>query len=254
MEKTGQTFWHTYDHPIIGLSPMDGVTDQPYRAIQKKYGNPDVLYTEFTNVEGMCHGASRLLKDFLYDESQRHIVAQIYGTNPDYFRQVATVVCELGFDGVDINMGCPAKNVASSGAGAALIENPELAKKIVLATKAGVQDYLNGKRATDCPDISTAIATEVAQRAKNLPTALQERTSIPVSIKTRVGYHQPVTATWISFLLELEPTAIALHGRTLKQQYGGLASWEEIAKAAELAKATNTLLLGNGDITSHQDA
>lgn len=233
---------------------MDGVTDYPYRAIQKKYGNPDVLYTEFTNVEGMCHGASRLLKDFLYDEPQRNIVAQIYGTNPEYFRQVATVVCELGFDGVDINMGCPAKNVASSGAGAALIENPELAKKIVVATKAGVQDYLNGKRATDCADITPKIAVEVAQRAKKVPVSIQERTHIPVSIKTRVGYHQPVTKEWISFLLELEPAAIALHGRTLKQHYGGLASWEEIAAAADIAKGTSTLILGNGDIATHQDA
>jgi len=254
MKKSGPTFWYTYDKPLIGLSPMDGVTDQPTRAIQKKYGNPDVLYTEFTNVEGMCHGATRLLKDFLYDESQRNIVAQIYGTTPEYFQQVATVVCELGFDGVDINMGCPAKNVSNSGSGAALIENPELAKKIILATKAGVQDYLNGKRASDCTDISPKIAAEVAQRAKTVPGSIHERTHIPVSVKTRVGYHQPVTTEWISFLLELEPAAIALHGRTLKQHYGGLASWEEIALAASLAKHTNTLILGNGDIATHQDA
>lgn len=233
---------------------MDGVTDQPYRHIQKKYGQPDLIYTEFTNVEGMCHGATRLLKDFMYDESQRNIIAQIYGTTPEYFRQTATVVCELGFDGVDINMGCPAKNVASSGAGAALIETPELAKEIFLATKAGVADFLNGKRAKDCPDINNKIATEVAKRATHVPQHIIERNEIPVSIKTRVGYYQPVTEEWITFLLDLEPAAIGLHGRTLKQHYSGLASWEEIAKAAELAKNTNTLILGNGDITTNQDA
>ena len=253
MKKQGSTFWHSYTDPIIGLSPMDGVTDHPYRAIQKKYGNPDVLYTEFTNVEGLCHGASRLLKDFLYDTSQRNIVAQIYGTNPEYFRQVATVVCELGFDGVDINMGCPAKNVASSGAGAALIKTPELAKEIVLATQAGVTDFLNGKRTVDCVDISPNIAQIVQERAKILQKSPLDHT-IPVSIKTRVGYDAPITKEWIGFLLELEPAAIALHGRTLKQHYLGLASWEEIATAAELARNTSTLLLGNGDVTSKQDA
>ena len=233
---------------------MDGVTDQPYRFIQKKYGQPDLLYTEFTNVEGLCHGATQLLKDFIYDESQRHIIAQIYGKTPKYFRQVATIVCELGFDGVDINMGCPAKTVASSGAGAALIENPELAKEIIVATQAGVTDFLNGKRAKDCEDITPQMAALVSQRAQSVPKEVAERTAIPVSIKTRVGYHQPVTTEWISFLLEFEPAAIALHGRTLKQHYTGLASWEEIAVAAELAKKTNTILLGNGDIPSLSDA
>ena len=254
MKKTGPTFWHSYANPIVGLSPMDGVTDFPYRAIQKKYGNPDILYTEFTNVEGLCHGASQLLKDFEYDEAQRNIVAQIYGLTPEYFRQVATIVCELGFDGIDLNMGCPAKNVASSGAGAALIKTPDLAKEIYLATKAGVTDYFEGKRAKDCKDISAEIAHIVSERAKKIPAHITQRTTIPVSIKTRVGYDQPVTTEWISFLLELEPAAIALHGRTLKQQYSGLSSWEEIAVAAQLANKTNTLLLGNGDIQTLEDA
>ena len=112
-------FWQTLELPIIGLSPMDGVTDQPFRHIQKKYGNPPVVYTEFTSTEGVCHGAEQLLSDFLYDETQRPIIAQIYGTTPEFFRQTTILLCELGFDGIDINMGCPAKNVAHSGAGAA---------------------------------------------------------------------------------------------------------------------------------------
>src|SRR5262245_47814010 len=109
-------FWSTLSQPIIGLSPMDGVSDHPFRQIQKKYGQPAVVYTEFTSVEGVCHGADRLLKDFLFDESQRPIIGQIYGTTPEYFRQTSIVLCELGFDGIDINMGCPAKNVAHAGA------------------------------------------------------------------------------------------------------------------------------------------
>lgn len=247
-------FWQTLQPPIIGLSPMDGVTDQPYRFIQKKYGSPDVIYTEFTSVEGVCHGATRLLTDFLYDETQRPIIAQVYGTTPQYFRETATLLCELGFDGVDINMGCPAKNVAHSGAGAALILTPKLAQEIVYATKAGIHDWMNGKTSKDCEHITAAIADEVAKKHLLLPEVYREKRAIPVSIKTRAGYDKPVVGEWIPTLLETEPAAIALHGRTLKQHYTGLASWEEIGKAAAITKQTETLILGNGDIESRADA
>lgn len=233
---------------------MDGVTDHPFRFIQKKYGNPDVVYTEFTSVEGVCHGASRLLTDFLYDETQRPIVAQIYGTTPDFFRQTAVLLCQLGFDGIDINMGCPAKNVAHSGAGAALIRTPKLAQEIIRETKAGVQDYVNGKRAKDCQDIVEKIWREVEARHQQLPTEYQQPRDLPVSVKTRVGYDEPVIDSWIPTLLEMEPAAIALHGRTLKQQYGGQADWEAIGQAALYTKKTKTLLLGNGDVQSRADA
>jgi tRNA-dihydrouridine synthase B len=249
-----QSFWQQLAQPILGLSPMDGVTDQPFRHIVKKYGQPAVVYTEFTSVEGVCHGADRLLTDFLFDESQRPIIAQIYGTSPSYFRQTATILCQLGFDGIDINMGCPAKNVAHSGAGAALIKTPDLAQEIIRQTKAGVDDWLNGKTAADCPDITQAIAQEVARRHQLLSPERQQRRFLPVSVKTRVGYDQPVINEWIPTLLEMEPAAIALHGRTLKQQYGGSANWELIGQAAELVSQTPTLILGNGDIQSRADA
>ncbi len=89
------------------MAPMDGVTDQPFRHILAKYGNPDLFYTEFVNAEGLCHNAEQLLKPLIFDQSQRPIVAQLYGKNPDSFRQAAIIVAQLGFDGVDINMGCP---------------------------------------------------------------------------------------------------------------------------------------------------
>jgi tRNA-dihydrouridine synthase B len=248
------SFWQQLSLPIIGLSPMDGVTDQPYRFIQKKYGSPVVLYTEFTSVEGVCHGALKLLEDFLYDETQRPVVAQIYGTTPASFRQTAILLCELGFDGIDINMGCPAKNVAHSGAGAALIKTPHLAQEIVRETKAGVTDWLNGISTKNCPDISEKIREEVQKRHQLLPQPFQARRPIPVSVKTRIGYDQPVIHDWISTLLETEPEVIALHGRTLTQHYSGEASWENIAKATQLTKSSKTLLLGNGDIKSRADA
>ena len=111
-------FWQTLPRPIIGLSPMDGVTDHPFRHIQKRYGNPDLLVTEFVRVEQLCAGEVKLLRMLLYDESQRPIVAQVYGTTPDVFRATAVLLCRLGFDGIDINMGCPSSSVAENGAGA----------------------------------------------------------------------------------------------------------------------------------------
>ncbi len=248
------SFWNQLAKPIIGLSPMDGVTDFPFRHITKKYGNPAVIYTEFTSVEGVCHGAKQLLKDFLYDEIQRPVLAQVYGTTPKFFRQTAVILCEMGFDGIDINMGCPAKNVAHSGAGAALIKTPDLAQEIIQETRAGIQDWVNGKTSKDCPDITEEIAQEVQERHRLLPSQYQERRALPVSVKTRIGYDTPTVEEWISYLLEMEPAAIAIHGRTLKQQYGGSASWEEIGKAADLIHQTNTLVLGNGDLKSLADA
>ncbi len=246
-------FWLKLKKPIIGLSPMDGVTDQPYRHIQRKYGNLDIIYTEFTNVEGICHGATTLLKDFLFDETQRPIVAQIYGKTPEYFRQTAIILCELGFDGIDINMGCPAKSVDHSGSGAALIKTPKLAQEIIKASKQGVQDYLNGQRVKDCSDITTEISEVVKKRHGLLPKEYQKARDIPVSVKTRIGYSTPVVEEWISTLLEMDPAAIAVHGRTLKQQYSGDANWDEIKKAADLCHQTNTIILGNGDIKTLKD-
>lgn len=249
------TFWHQLAQPIIALSPMDGVTDHAFRHIQKKYGHPALVYTEFTSVEGVCHGADRLLKDFLYDETQRPIIAQIYGTTPIYFQETATLLCELGFDGIDINMGCPAKNVAHLGAGAALIKTPQLAQEIVRATKKGVEDYYNGKRARDCEHIAENVWNEVEARYEKLPEKYQQRDRvIPVSVKTRVGFDSKIAQEWIAILLETEPVAIGIHGRTLKQAYGGLADWEEIGRAVEIAQNAPTLILGNGDVKSYAEA
>lgn len=249
------TFWNQLDQPIIGLSPMDGVSDHPYRFIQKKYGQPTILITEFTSVEGVCHGAERLLQDFLFDETQRPIIAQIYGTTPDFFRQTAIILCELGFDGIDINMGCPAKNVAHSGAGAALIRTPQLAQQIIAAVKQGINEWYNGATSADCEALTKPIATEVSLRHNKLPELYQNRDRIiPVSVKTRVGYSEPVVHEWIPALLEMDIANISLHGRTLKQHYSGQADWEVIGQAAEIVKQTSTLILGNGDVTSKADA
>jgi tRNA-dihydrouridine synthase len=233
---------------------MNGITDHPFRHIQKKYGRPAVLYTEFTSVTGPFAKDGRLLQDFRYDETQRPILGQIYGRSPEHFRQMAIVLCQLGFDGIDINMGCPTRSVAHHGSGAALIKTPQLAQEIVRAVKDGIAEWCNGASVRDCSAMPAFIARLVEARAAELPPAVQHRQAIPVSIKTRIGYEQPVVEEWIPHLLEVCPAAIAIHGRTLRQAYGGRADWEEIARAAELARGSGVAILGNGDVQSWAEA
>jgi tRNA-dihydrouridine synthase B len=249
-QKNNLGFWSKLKKPLIGLSPMDGVTDQPYRHIQKKYGQPDIIYTEFATVEGFCRGVTTPLKDFIFDENQRPIIAQIYGKTPQFFRETAIVVCQLGFDGIDINMGCPAKSVANGGAGAALITTPDLAQQIIRATQEGVRDWVNGKTVADCKNITAQITQEVEKRHLSLPQNYQQHQAIPVSVKTRIGYDHTIIDEWLPTLLETNPVVIAIHGRTLRQGYGGEADWEVIGKAVEMAKDSSTLIIGNGDVDS----
>jgi tRNA-dihydrouridine synthase B len=246
-------FWQDLPQPIIGLSPMDGVTDQPFRRLQKKIGGPDIVMTEFTASEGVMHNALKLFDDFLYDESQRPVIAQIFGNNPRAFYVTAVILGYLGFDGIDINMGCPAKTVQQSGSGAALILKPELAQEIVRATRQGIQDWANGVTLDDLPELKEKTKTMVLGRQAALPAWAQERRELPVSVKTRVGYDKIVIREWIQTLLEVEPATITVHGRTLKQMYSGLANWEAIAEAVDVTKGTETAILGNGDIHTIAD-
>src|SRR5207244_9247591 len=132
-------FWQTIPKPIIGLSPMDGVTDASFRVSTAKHGGPDVTFTEFVNVEAAFFAPHTLLKDLTYTDIERPVIAQIYGHTPELFYKVAHLVCELGFDGLDINMGCPAKKVAANGSGAALIRTPELARMVIQRARPGIQ-------------------------------------------------------------------------------------------------------------------
>lgn len=255
VNNTTANFWQTLEKPIIGLSPMDGVTDFSFRFIQKKYGNPAVVYTEFSSVEGITHGSTAFLKEFLYDPNQGPVVAQIFGTDPTAFYEATIMICELGFDGVDINMGCPAKNVAHRGAGAGLIKTPKLAQQIIKSVQQATQDWANGMTLKKgAPSLKKVIRDEVARRHEALPALRQLRRLLPVSVKTRKGYDHDQVDEWIPTLLATKPAAIALHGRTLTQHYGGAADWEAIGRAATLAHNTNTLLLGNGDVQSIEDA
>ena len=247
------SFWHDIARPIVGLSPMDGVTDPAFRFIVASHGKPDVQFTEFINVDEVCHGGDAAWSQLHYDEIERPIVAQIYGADPDKFYQVAQVVCELGFDGVDINMGCPSKNVSARGCGAALIRNPTLAREIIRAVHAGVNDWAAGRRLDAIglrPRVVHKVEAFVSRRAgAGAPT----RRPIPVSVKTRLGYDSVVIEDWVSVLAEERPEAISIHGRTLAQMYRGQADWDAIGRAAKVVRETATLVLGNGDVESMAD-
>ncbi|PIS15662.1 hypothetical protein COT62_02425 [Candidatus Roizmanbacteria bacterium CG09_land_8_20_14_0_10_41_9] len=211
--------------PIIGLAPMDGITDAPFRYIVEKHGRPDVLRTEFIPVELFKFNPDKAKQLMFRYPSKAPLLVQLVGTNPELFYFAALTAIRHGCEGIDINMGCPDTGTVKKGAGAALILNPNLAKRIVE----------NVKKATDEMYKSSGI-------------------KIPVSIKTRIGYEKPITKDWMSQLVDMHPDMIAVHGRTALQKYSGLADWEEIAIAAEIAKKNKILFLGNGDIQNKKEA
>jgi len=210
-------FWQKLPNPFFVLAPMANVTDWAFRRIVAKCGRPDVFYTEFLSCDGILHDRTKFEKELYFEKSEKPIVVQLFGSKPENFYKCAQLAVELGFDGIDINMGCPDRSVEKQGAGAALIKNHKLAKEIMKETKRG---------------------------AGNLP----------VSIKTRLGYNKIETKEWVSTLLETEPAAIIVHGRTRKEISSVPAHWDEIGLAKELAKDTQTLIVGNGDVVDLNDA
>ena len=211
-------FWKKLKKPIIALAPMADVTDAAFRRMFARYGKPDVFWTEFVSVEALdSEGRENALIDFWHSKDERPIVAQIFGSKPEQFEKAAHLIKELGFDGIDINAGCPDKSVCKQGAGAALIEDPKRTKEIIEATKEG---------------------------------------GLPVSIKTRIGWNKDITEEWVEELLNMDPVAITLHARTKKEMSDVPANWEAIRRAAEARDKSkkNILILGNGDVTSLKDA
>ena len=199
------------------MAPMANVTDWAFRKIVAKCGRPDVFYTEFLSCDGIVYDKTRFEKELYFEKSEKPIVVQFFGSKPENFYKCAQLAVELGFDGIDINMGCPDRSVEKQGAGAALIKNNKLAQKIIKETKRG---------------------------AGNLP----------VSVKTRLGYNKIETKEWVSTLLEMNPAALIIHGRTRKEMSSVPAHWDEISLAKELAKDTQTLIVGNGDVVDLNDA
>jgi len=236
---------------------MDGVTDYACRHIFKKYGQPDLLFTEFVNVEGLCLGAAgNLMPHFDYDPSQQPIIAQIFGNTPEYFYLATLLVAELGFVGVDLNMGCPARTVAQSGSGAALIGQPKLAQAIVKAAQQAIQDFANGKTLADCDDVNPKLTRALAAQREFWQLAPAKHQLLPVSVKTRIGLDGNELKTWLPYLIELNPARISLHGRSLKQAYSGYADWQALAQASEMIKTANPAIefFANGDVADYEMA
>lgn len=244
-------FWQNLKNPILGMSPMDGVTDVAFRSMVGKHGPADVMITEFVSVEGMNVGnPEKVFIPFLYEDNLRPVVAQVFGTTPEAFYQAAIMVAHMGFDGIDINMGCPAKNISARGAGAGLIRTPALAQEIIRAVQQGALDYTKGKSVSDL---------QVPNRTKEYllekyPNHNPERPLLPVSVKTRIGYDEVVIEKWVETLLECQPVNISIHGRTLEQMYSGRADWDAISRGAKIIHQTETSVLGNGDIQDLADA
>ncbi|MDB5165981.1 MAG: tRNA-dihydrouridine synthase [Candidatus Saccharibacteria bacterium] len=215
--------------PFFVLAPMDDVTDSVFRRVVARCAPPDLFFTEFVNVDGLqSPGRPRLLKKLRFTDKEQPLIAQIWGNKPENYRAVAEQIAdgsladELGvpglqFAGIDINMGCPEKNVVNNGSCSALINNPELALEIINATKAGAAGRL------------------------------------PVSVKTRLGFNE-VDFSWHELLLQQDLAMLTVHGRTRKEMSKVPARWEDIAKVRELRDklGVQTLIVGNGDVESRE--
>lgn len=228
-----KNFWQQLPSPIIVLAPMADVTDVAFRKMIAKYsaherkdgsiGGPDVMWTEFVSADGLVRatpeGKEKLRADLKYDESERPIVAQLFSSNTEHMEEVAGLCRDMGFDGIDINMGCPDRSIERQGCGSAMINNPEIASDIIRATKRGAKD-------------------------------------IPVSVKTRLGYNTDTMEDWISVLLKEEPDALTIHARTRKEMSKVPARLDRIKDAVGLrdAMGVSTKILGNGDVLSVNDA
>jgi nifR3 family TIM-barrel protein len=224
-------FWKKLNKPFFCLAPMSDVTDIAFRRILAKYGknrenkNSIVFWTEFVSADGLCNKLAKKKLSYMleYSESERPIVAQVFGANPENMEKACRYIASLGFDGIDINMGCPDKSVVSQGAGAGLIKTPQIARKIIQAAHRGIE-------------------------SAGAP--------IPVSVKTRIGFNKEEIDLWIGELIKEDISALTIHLRTAKELSLVPANWNYIKKIKELIKKSGKeiLLIGNGDVVDIDDA
>jgi tRNA-dihydrouridine synthase len=213
-------FWQTLDKPIFILAPMEDVTDTVLRQVIARYGKPTVFFTEFTNVEGMfSKGAQHVVHRLQYTVSELPLVAQIWGSEPENFAKAARALIDMGFSGIDLNMGCPAQGPVNRGVCSGLINNRPRAQAIIDATKEGAAGL------------------------------------IPVSVKTRLGFRN-IDFDWIQFVLEQRPAVLTVHLRTVSEMSKVPAHWDMLPRVVELRDAISpqTLIIGNGDIKSRDEA
>lgn len=211
-------FWAELPKPFFVLAPMEDVTDVVFRHVVKAAGAPDVYFTEFTNSDSFCHpdGKDSVRGRLAFTEDEQPIVAHIWGDNPEYFKEMSIALAEMGFKGLDINMGCPVPNVAGRGKGSGLILRPEVAADLIAAAKTG---------------------------------------GLPVSVKTRIGYAEmSEMEAWLTHILQQGIANLSIHLRTRNEMSKVDAHWEVIPQIMALRDkiAPNTLITINGDIPDRQ--
>ena len=207
-------FWAELPKPFFILAPMEDVTDVVFRHVVKAAGAPDVFFTEFTNSDSFCHpdGIESVRGRLAFTEDEQPMVAHIWGDKPAFFREMSIALADMGFKGIDLNMGCPVPNVAERGKGSGLILRPDVAAKLIAAAKAG---------------------------------------GLPVSVKTRLGFTDTAEMeSWISHLLRQDIANLSVHMRTRKEMSKVDAHWELIPQIVKLRDeiAPQTLITINGDI------
>ena len=245
-----KNFWTSLPKPFFALAPLEDVTDAAFRRIiaQKgklartdgSRGGPDVTFCEFTSADGLVlaneNGQKKLRRKLLFSEIERPVVAQFFTAYPEHMEKAAAIAAEMGFDGVDINMGCPDRAVEKGRCGAAMIKDPTLAREIIHAAKRGWKSVT--------------------------PRGLTSG-GMPVSVKTRLGYNTDQLEEWLPEVLAEQPAAITLHARTRKEMSAVPARWERIKRAVEIRDAVQgvrgessykTLIIGNGDLKDIEDA
>ncbi len=220
-------FWESLPTPFFVQAPMEDVTDAAFRRLISTYSQrasaPYVSFTEFTSADGLVlapeRGQTSLRKKLVYSDIERPIVAQLFSAYPDRMERASAIVASMGFDGIDINMGCPDKAVEKSGCGSAMIKNPILATEIIRAAKRG-----GG--------------------------------GLPVSVKTRIGYANNEIATWVPTLLSEGIANLTIHARTRNEMSDVPARWEHVAEAVTIRDrmGVSTRITGNGDVRDLADA
>lgn len=206
------------------LAPLEGVADTVFRRIVASTAKPDLFVTEFTSADGFCSpGKPYVAENFLYTKEEEPIIAQLWGKNPKTMYETAKAVAGMGFAGIDINMGCPDKNVMHNGCGAAMIDTPDVAGSMIQAVKDGIKD---------------------------------SGVDLPISVKTRLGNKTIVRDAWITYLLEQKLDALTIHGRTAKELSKVPAHWDEIGQVVKMRNTMGipTVIIGNGDVIDAKDA
>ncbi len=211
--------WTKLDKPIMALAPMADVTDSAFRQIIARRGKPDLFFTEFVSADGLTHKEAhfKLGRELHYTPTEKPLIAQLFSANPEAMEKAAAVVSGLGFDGIDINMGCPDRAVCRQGAGASLIKNPRLAQELIASARSGAGD-------------------------------------LPVSVKTRIGDTRIDLETWPEALLEAKPAAITFHLRTRSEMSKVEAHWELVDDLMKTVAGSETLILANGDVSDLSEA